>query len=452
MLIATANNLVEVIRDLELLDPDRLAQLVVTARRFASPRQLASLLVSQEWLTAFQVNHLLQGRGRALRLGPYVLVERIASGGMGEVFKAQHCWLRRMAAVKVVSRERLARANALPRFLREAESAAKLSHPNIVAVYDFGVVEETHYLAMEFIDGIDLARLVAKSGPLPVALACDFVRQAALGLHHAHEQGFVHRDIKPQNLLVATRTPCHSGPSENIEGYVGGTVKILDLGLIRPQVEQNRGALTQTGVVIGTLDYLAPEQALDPHHVDRRADLYSLGCTLYHLLAGRVPFPGGLPMDKLLHHQADYPTSICELRSDVPVELDEILLSMLAKDPSMRMPTAADAAIALTPFARQGVTTPAMVVAPPPAVEQSVFADLESSENSTTVMEAGKSVTKPIITRSRILRSTRAIPPTSTRWWPACARVLRLPVNAIRVLLNASTLWGGRGADETRNS
>jgi serine/threonine protein kinase len=438
MLIESANVLVETIRELELIDSDRLVDLDVLAERFAHPRELAGQLIRHEWLTAFQVNQVLQGRGRALRMSPYILMERVASGGMGEVFKAMHCRLRRMAAVKVVSRERLGKTNALPRFLREAESAARLSHPNIVAVYDFGAVGETYYLAMEFIDGIDLARLVTGNGPLPVALACDFVRQAAVGLHHAHEQGFVHRDVKPQNLLVAARGARLAGRPLGIEGYAGGTVKILDMGLIRPQASDNEGALTQQGVVIGTLDYLSPEQALNAHHVDRRADLYSLGCSLYHLLAGRVPFPGGLPLDKLLHHQIDYPTSIRQLRSDVPAELEEILLSMIAKDPGKRMETAAEAAIALAPFADRGITKPVMIVAPSVEPERNVFADLELPETVSTEMEQRAKLSRPIIARSRVIRAHTSTPKASQGWWSACKRALRLPVNAVRLLVNST--------------
>jgi serine/threonine-protein kinase len=439
MIVATPNELVETIRDLELIDADRLSVLGVLARRFVTPRELAGQLIRREWLTAFQVNQLLQGRGRALRMGPYILIERVGSGGMGEVFKAEHCRLRRPAAVKVVSRDRLGKTNALQRFLREAESAAKLSHPNIVAVYDFGAVEETHYLAMEYIDGIDLARLVDANGPLPVTLACDFIRQAALGLHHAHEQGFVHRDIKPQNLLVAPRGSRGAGQPVGFEGYAGGTVKILDMGLIRPQADSEERKLTQHGVVIGTIDYLAPEQALNAHQVDRRADLYSLGCTFYHLLAGRVPFPGGSPLDKLLHHQTNFPTSVRELRSDVPADVEAILLAMLAKTPDKRMQTAAEAAVALSRFSGHTSRATVPIVAVSAQPERSVFADLDRSDSFNTVAETEKKATRPIISPSRIVRARKNAPKAANRWWLVCSRALQLPVNALRFLMNVTS-------------
>jgi serine/threonine-protein kinase len=438
MLIETAHELVETIRELELVETDRLAGLSVLAERCESSRELAVQLIRQEWLTAFQLNQLLQGRGPALRMGPYILMERIGSGGMGQVFKAEHCRLRRMAAVKILRPEKLARNSTLPRFLREAESAAKLSHPNIVAVYDFGAVGETHYLAMEFIEGVDLARLVDDTGPLPVSLACDFIRQAALGLHHAHEQGFVHRDIKPQNLLVAPRGSRRGSQPLRVEGYAGSTVKILDMGLIRPQGENNELALTHLGVVIGTLDYIAPEQAINAHAVDCRADLYSLGCTFYHLLAGRVPFPDGQPLDKLLYHQTDYPTSIGELRSDVPEEVEDVLLAMLAKNPRERMQTAADAAISLSRFSGH-VSRVSLPVADVPAEpERNVFAELEQPEVVTTADKTGQKPARPIISPSRIVRARSIAPKMANLWWSACAMALRLPVNAYRMLMNAT--------------
>jgi serine/threonine-protein kinase len=454
MLIETANGLVETIHKLELIEPDRLSQLGRLAERFDNPRELAGQLIRREWLTAFQVNQLLQGRGHALRLGHYILLERIASGGMGEVFKAQHCRLRRVAAVKVVSQERLERSNALQRFLREAESAAKLSHPNIIAVYDFGAANESRYLAMELIEGIDLARLVASSGPLPVPLACDFIRQTALGLHHAHEQGFVHRDIKPQNLLVAPRGSRQAGPPLGAEGYAGGTVKILDMGLIRPQMEEIERSLTQHGVVIGTLDYLPPEQALNAHQVDRRADLYSLGCTFYHLLTGEVPFPGGLPMDKLLRHQSEYPTSIRQFRSDVSAELEDIVLSMLAKKPEERIQTAAEAATALTRFSGQASRSGVPIVTVPPSPQRNVFAELEPPENVTTLMDADNGPTLPIISpsRSRIVRPRKSALKMSKRWWPACARVLGRPLDALRRWVRVTTRWTSRRERTSQHS
>jgi serine/threonine-protein kinase len=351
LLLGTSASLVEAIRGLDLFEPVRLERLSRDlADRFPQPRDLGRELIQTEWLTAFQVNQLLQDKGALLRLGPYVLLERLGAGGMGEVFKARHRKLDRIAALKVISQQRLSHAAAHDRFLREAEAAGQLSHPNIVAVHDAGQEGERYYLAMEYIDGIDLGRLVRETGPLPIPLACDFIRQAALGLHHAHEQGFVHRDIKPSNLLVAPRSGMAGrGRAIAIDRFHGATVKILDMGLVRLQEtgEDPDLVLTQKGTVLGTIDYLAPEQARNSHDVDARADLYSLGCTLYHLLAGHPPFAGGQLVDKLLRHQTEAPVPLASLRSDVPPSLEFIVNRLLAKRPEDRFDGADEVALAL---------------------------------------------------------------------------------------------------------
>jgi serine/threonine protein kinase len=414
MLIDTTNRLVEAIRELGLVDAERFDELALLAERHPGVRDLGRQLMQLDLLTPYQVNQVLQGRGQQLLLGPYVLVERLGTGGMGEVFKARHRRLQRIAAVKVVSRARIAHANALHRFRREAEVAAHLSHPNIVAVHDFGEEGDTWYLAMEYIDGADLNRLLMECGPLPVALACEFIRQAAVGLHHAHEQGFVHRDVKPSNLLVAPRGgTARTNPADNrsqtpgtlsVSRYVGGTVKILDLGLIRLQPERDAVtelALTQHGIVIGTMDYLAPEQARNSHRVDHRADLYSLGCTLFHLLSGKPPFLGTTPLEKLLRHQSDPPPSLRAIRPDVPADLEAVIHHLLAKTPQERPQTAAEAALALAPFARQDPKTAVVRrIAPPPLPPGNAFAGLEPTRILAELPET-ESTRAPAASRAR---------------------------------------------------
>jgi tRNA A-37 threonylcarbamoyl transferase component Bud32 len=266
-----------VLRDSQMLERAQLEELTVLQGRFAEPRGLARELLQRDWLTAYQVNQILQGKGDQLVLGPYLLLERLGAGGMGQVFKARHRLMKRLVALKVIRKDRLADPEAVARFQREIRAAAQLSHPNIVIAHDAAQVGDTHFLVMEYVEGTDLARLVKQQGPLPVAQACDYVRQAALGLQHAHERGLVHRDVKPANLLL-TRS---------------GVVKVLDVGLARlhPAGGETVAEVTHEGAVMGTPDYIAPEQACESHTVDIRADIYSLGCTLYHLLTGRCRFP-----------------------------------------------------------------------------------------------------------------------------------------------------------------
>jgi formylglycine-generating enzyme required for sulfatase activity/tRNA A-37 threonylcarbamoyl transferase component Bud32 len=287
----------------------------------------------------------------------YRVLEPLGAGGMGAVYQAEHLLMQRPVALKVLSRKLTRSPEAVARFRREVRAAARLAHPNIVTAYDAEQAGETHFLVMEYVEGIDLARLVAERGPLPVAQACDAVRQAALGLQHAHERGMVHRDIKPSNLM---RTPT-------------GQVKILDFGLARLALGQAEAEapgwtaadtpvgilpgeatppdVTEPGRVMGTPDYIAPEQAADAHAADIRADIYSLGCTLYYLLAAAVPFACGTAQGKLRAHTEDDPQPLADLRADVPPELLRVLDQMIARDPTQRYATPAQVADALAPFA-----------------------------------------------------------------------------------------------------
>ncbi len=331
----SAVSLLEALRPLPLLSPDHLREAGALASGCPTARDLARELLRRGWLTAYQVNQLFAGRGPELVLGGYVLLERLGEGGMGQVFKARQLKLGRTVAVKLIRKERLDSADAVRRFHREIEATAQLSHPNIVLAYDADQAGDTHFLVVEYVEGTDLARLVKKQGPLPIALACDCVRQAALGLQHAFEKGLVHRDVKPANLLLTT----------------GGTVKLLDLGLARiasaETLLEHSSTLTQEGSVMGTPDFIAPEQARDSHAADIRADLYSLGCTLYYLLSGRVPFPGGTLTEKLLKHQMDAPRPLRGLRGEVPPAVAAVVDRLMAKRPEERYQSPAEVAAAL---------------------------------------------------------------------------------------------------------
>jgi dipeptidyl aminopeptidase/acylaminoacyl peptidase len=282
----------------------------------------------------------------------YRIEALLGRGGMGAVYKAEHRLMERWVALKIIGHDLSARPELVERFRREVKAAARLSHPNIVTAHDAEQAGATHFLVMEFIEGTDLARLVGERGPLPAADACGYVRQAALGLQHAHEQGMIHRDIKPHNLML---TPA-------------GQVKILDFGLARfaHEAREQAGAVTLLGAVMGTPDYMAPEQATDSHRADIRADIYSLGCTLYHLLSGRVPFPHDSTLGKVVRHATEQPTPLGELRPELPPGLVSVVDRMMAKKPEERYQTPAEVAEALGPFAgpaaglaEQGAVVPA---------------------------------------------------------------------------------------------
>ena len=306
--------------------------------RFPAPLQVAKELVRRGWLTVYQVNQLFQTNGQQLSLGPYHILDHLGKGGVSQVFKAWHAERNCFVALKVIHPHLLSNAEAVARFQREMNAVARLSHPNIVYSYPNDSLGEAHFFAMEFVEGTPLDKLVPLSGALPVPQACDFLRQTALGLQHAHEQGLVHRDIKPANLVQINGTQL---------------IKILDFGLTRllsGGSSDKPTSITAEGALIGTADYVAPEQARDARSVDIRADIYSLGCTAYYLLTGAPPFPGGSLMQKIHHHISKEPTALSILRPEVPSELAEVVKKMMGKKVTDRYATPKDVADALQPF------------------------------------------------------------------------------------------------------
>ena len=298
-------------------------------------REAAAELVRTGFLTNFQAKQLLAGRHRGFTLGTYRILQPIGQGGMGVVFLGEHTSLKRRVAIKVLPAEKAKDRLTIERFYREARAAAALSHPNIVGLYDVSQGGGVHFLAMEYVEGTDLQALMAKTGPLHHAQAASYIAQAAAGLQHAHSKGIVHRDIKPANLILAK----------------DGVIKILDMGLARSltNTEDQLTGLLGEGEVSGTADYIAPEQALGQPS-DERADIYSLGATLYSLVAGHPPFSGSTTQ-KLMQHQLKEPPSLNKkLAGRVPPALAEVVMKMMAKRPSERYQTPEDVIDALGPW------------------------------------------------------------------------------------------------------
>jgi len=285
----------------------------------------------------------------------YEIVGELGRGGMGVVYLARNKLMGRNEVLKVVSRELMDRRGVLDRFLREIRNAAQLHHANIVTAYSAIRAGESIAFAMEYVEGYDLGQLVKGQGPLPVALACNFIYQVAQGLQYAHQKGMVHRDIKPSNLILAR------------EGNKP-VVKVLDFGLAKATREGPvEGGLTHEGQMLGTPDYIAPEQSLDAQKADIRADIYSLGCTLYYLLSGGPPFRGSSLYEVLQGHHSMEAKPLNLVRPEVPWEVAAVVGKMMAKVPARRYQTPGEVARALKPFFK---TVEAGPVAPEPAISQ----------------------------------------------------------------------------------
>jgi eukaryotic-like serine/threonine-protein kinase len=332
----STTQLAQLIRFSELVTEDQLQQVARACKvKYGdqwdqNPNLLAENLVGAGALTSWQAQQLLQGKKQKFLLGKYKLLQPIGRGGMGMVYLAEHTRMKRRLAIKVLPKELFSDQNRVRRMEGEARAVAMLDHPNIVRCYDFDVADQYHFIAMEFVEGMDLGRLIQRDGPMAISLAVEFVRQASMGLAHAHQKGIIHRDIKPSNLLVTRE--CQ--------------LKVADLGLalLRHDAEGEDGQMTRDEHVLGTVDYMAPEQAMDSHHVDPRADIYSLGCTFYQLLTGHPPFRGGSLAQRIARHQTEMPARIIEQRADCPPLVEQLCWRMIQKRPDDRIATAAEVA------------------------------------------------------------------------------------------------------------
>jgi serine/threonine protein kinase len=293
--------------------------------------EFAKELVRNNHLTKLQAAALLKGKTRNLIFGEYVILDKIGSGGMGQVFKARHQPTRKVVAVKVLSADAVSNRRLIERFKKEAEAIGRLKHPNVVRAYEAGKINKIRYLVMEFVDGENMLARVKRKGPLEVDEVVNCILQAARGLDYAHQKGIIHRDIKPSNLLRDRNT---------------GRVKVVDLGLARVQEpdedEEDQIRLTMAGQMLGTARFMAPEQVEDARKADVRSDIYSLACTMFFLLRGKAPFSGETVAHTLMAHVSAPIPDLCKKRSDAPAWLGQVFTKMMAKKPKNRYQSMAE--------------------------------------------------------------------------------------------------------------
>jgi eukaryotic-like serine/threonine-protein kinase len=334
---------------------------------------LAGRLVAERILTDFQANRFLRNKAHGLVVGRYVILERLGEGNRGRVFRAQHRLMGRMAALKVIAPQIASRASSIARFYREMRLIGRLDHPNVIRAFDADQVGDLLYIVMEYVAGRSLDKVLAARSTLPAAEVINYMAQAALGLAHAHERGIVHRDVKPSNLLLSDE----------------GQVKVLDLGLSAlMEADREASFATASGAIVGTVHYMSPEQAV-AQSVDGRSDLFGLGCTMYHLLTGRLPFPGETVAECLMLRIRGNPAPIAEFRPDLSMRSIQVLERLMARRPDDRFQTAAEAAQALQALLLPEAALPTVGPTPQPAADPSLpqpaaSADLSSALGRST--------------------------------------------------------------------
>ncbi len=396
-----------------------------------SDDQLGQRLVELGYLNRWQVEQLKEGRTK-FTLGPYRIVNTIGQGGMGHVFKAEHKLLGRVEAIKVLPKTK-STPEAIAAFQREIRAQAQLDHPNLVRISYADFEGDTFFFVTEYVPGTDLRRLVRRNGPLPFAIAATIVSQAGEALQYAHRRGLVHRDVKPGNLLV---TP-------------DGRTKITDLGLswfLMDDLEPRPAGKKQS--LVGTADYLAPEAIRQPEKVLPVSDIYSLGCTLYYAVTGKVPFPGGNTADKIRRHLQETPLNPLHFNPDLPEEFCDAIAAMMDKNPDKRTPTAAAVIELLRPWCDADATKnlagatptsssvhvrPARPPQTPPALDETAAIVLDEAETSPGQVDSPSQISQGTVSLTSSTQDTlphlspsvhspvpQAAPPeaTSSRRWP----------------------------------
>ncbi len=365
-----------------------------------SDRQLADRLVEMGLLNIWQAKQLLDGRTK-FNLGPYQIIDSLGQGGMGQVFKAQHGKMGRIVAVKVLPRDR-STPEAVANFTREIRAMASLDHPRLVAALDAGQDGNVYYLVTEYVPGMDLRKLVRQNGPLDQRTAASIISQVAEGLEYAHAQGIVHRDVTPGNVLV---TP-------------DGEAKLSDLGLA--------GSLNGTpesdprhGKIVGTADYLSPDQVRDPWSPSPAWDIYSLGCTLYFAATGSVPFPGGTTADKARAHCELRPLNPRRLNPRLSAEFVDVMADMMAKEPSQRIGSAREVQARLAPFLTPGPSQPVRLVEPPPPPVAAKSLDEDYSTREMIIPLHGRRASESWPLAAFVLAPLALVGTVLLLWWLA---------------------------------
>lgn len=429
MQLESADEVLAALRVSGLYAPDEFDALLRELAPLGDVRAKMAYLFKRDRLTRYQLGKVLGGRASDLFIGPYVITDRLGAGGMGKVYRGRDASTGRPVALKVVRSALVENPTVRGRYAREVQTASLLNHPNIVAVFDAGESNGRVYMAMEFVDGIDLARMMREFEMLAVPEACEYARQIAFGLDHAHARGFVHRDVKPSNVVVA-------GERHLPQATEPAVVKLLDLGLSRALDPFDMVApdLTRDHTVVGTPDYMAPEQARDSKGVDGRADLYALGCTLYFLLTGRVPFFSATgAIEKILAHQAELPPPLQALRPEIPAAVAELVSRLMAKRPADRVQTAAEVAALLEPHARYPKGAPPVEVVPRRRKEPEKGAAQAETRSSRSTLPAGPGPSSSVGSLEFFgvpapsVHDAPAVPPPPPRTPPPKAQAPRLP-------------------------
>jgi eukaryotic-like serine/threonine-protein kinase len=381
---------------------------------------LAEALVRDKIVTSFQARRFLSNRPHGLVVGRYVVLDRIGSGSMGRVYKAHHAMMDRTVALKIIAPEIASNERVVARFQREMRLVGRLDHPNVVRAFDADQIHKVLYIVMEYVHGQSLGELIKKN-PIPAVEMVEYAFQASLGLAHAHAQGIVHRDIKPSNILLTDDRK----------------IKVLDLGLgVLMEADSAATFATADGIAVGTVDYMSPEQACG-REVDGRSDLYGLGCSMYHLMTGKLPFPGSSPIERLGKRISGRHIPITEHLPDLPANFVKVLDRLLAHKPHERYPTAADAADALQSLLKPR-TRPAPVATPPPVASPAPIMPLLDAKQASQAKPQPAPALAPAPADGPMVVKVR---PNYPRWFEPAARFAeRRPQAALTTAAIAATL------------